>query len=206
MTWVRKKEKKCVMTVLRCLPVKMAHEIFECCIIGIRQVIDALVKPDVPQTVALDFCPNRTITLDPSRIRGGCLLAASRKPWCSCNVRSGSGSSLSQSFRTLVTLLMSLDHSSASRFVASKSTGTCARWRPCCKAYEDTSRTLIEFFFQPSDFTHRAPDTIDAHCCNAVLLNRLAAFDHDWGHFYTIAGHLFRKVDAKRGPTPIGQL
>ena len=51
------------------------------------------------------------------------ILAASRKPWCSCIVRSGSGNSLSQSFRTLVTLLISLDHSSASKFVASKSIG-----------------------------------------------------------------------------------
>ena len=137
--------------VLRCLPVKMAHEIFECCIVGIRQVVDALVKPDVPQTVAIDFCPNRTITLDPSRImesvRGGCLLAASRKPWCSCNVRSGSGSSLSQSFRTLVTLLMSLDHSSASRFVASKSAGTCARWRTYCKSTRTYHAPLSSFSF-----------------------------------------------------------
>jgi hypothetical protein len=58
---------------------------------------------------------------------GACLLAASRNPWCSCIVNSGSGSSLSQSFKTLVTLLMSLDHSSASRFVASRSVGLRVR-------------------------------------------------------------------------------
>jgi hypothetical protein len=109
----------------------MAHEILQGRVVGVWQVIDSFVKPDVPQAIIFNFCLTRqshkpVVASEGGRGRWGqkkCLLAASKKPWCSCIVRSGSGSSLSHSFRTLVTLLMSLDHSSASRFVASRSVG-----------------------------------------------------------------------------------
>jgi hypothetical protein len=48
------------------LPVKMAHEIFKRCVVRVWQVINALVKPDVPQTVIVDFCPYSTVTPDNS--------------------------------------------------------------------------------------------------------------------------------------------
>ena len=184
----------------------MAHEVFQSCVIGIRQVVDSFVEPDVPQTIILDFCSTRPVTrtVITSQKREKYSLAASKKPWCSCIVRSGSGSSLSQSLRTLVTLLMSLDHSSASRFVASKSVGRMSVSIPTCKSHEDRSRAFIEFFFQPSDFTHRPTDPIDAHCGDAVLLNRLTAFDHDGWHLHAVADHLFCEVDAKCGLDPIG--
>jgi|SRR6266446_7573304 len=103
----------------------MAHEIFQGCVVGIWQVIDSFVKPDVSQTIIFNFCLIEPVTQTVVAGHRGekYSLAASKKPWCSCIVRSGSGNSLSQSFRTLVTLLMSLDHSSASKFVVSKSVG-----------------------------------------------------------------------------------
>jgi hypothetical protein len=63
------------------LPVKMAHEIFKRCVVRVWQVINALVKPDVPQTVIVDFCPYPTVTPDNSeRVTNGNSLAASKKP------------------------------------------------------------------------------------------------------------------------------
>jgi hypothetical protein len=103
---------------------------------------------------------------------------------------------------------MSLDHSSASRFVVSKSVGcksvSGVSTRKICE--EGRSRAFVELFFQPCDFAHRPTDPIDAHSRDAVLLNRLAAFNHDGWHFHTVADHLFREVDAKCGLDPIGQL
>lgn len=140
----------------------------------------------------------------------GCLLAASRKPWCSCIVKSGSGSSRSQSFRTLVTLLISPDHSSASRFVVSKSVqGTHVRQLASPRLAQKTirrHRTFIEFILQPRDLAHRPANSIDAHGRDTVLLDRLATFDHDGRHLDTVTRHLIREVDAKRGSDPIGQL
>jgi hypothetical protein len=40
----------------------MAHEIFQGCVVGVRQVIDSFVKPDVPQTIILDLCSTRPVT------------------------------------------------------------------------------------------------------------------------------------------------
>jgi hypothetical protein len=37
----------------------MAHEIFQGCVIGIRQVVDPFVKPDVPQPIIIDLCLTR---------------------------------------------------------------------------------------------------------------------------------------------------
>ena len=74
------------------------------------------------------------------------------------------------------------------------------------RVYEDQSRAFIEFVSQPGDFAHRPTDPIDAHCRDTVLLDSLAAFNHDVWDLYTIAGHLFCEIDAKCRPGPIGEL
>ena len=40
----------------------MADEVFQGSVIGIRQVVDSLVKPDEPQLIILDFCSTRQVT------------------------------------------------------------------------------------------------------------------------------------------------
>jgi hypothetical protein len=44
----------------------MAHEKFQGRVIGVWQVIDSFVKPDVPQTIILNFC-STTRPVTPTR-------------------------------------------------------------------------------------------------------------------------------------------
>ena len=104
----------------------MTHQVLERRVVGIRQGVDTLVQPNVPRPLVLVPWEGRatiSLTRMVRRADDYYSLAASMKSWCWLAVNSGSGSSRSQSLRTLVTLLISDDHSSASRFTDSRSAG-----------------------------------------------------------------------------------
>ncbi len=106
---------------------QVTQEVLQRGVVGIRQLVDALVQPDVPQAVIFNFCiaighaACQFFRAQRSMGKRPHALAASIKPWCRVFVSSGSGSSRSHIFRTLVTLFISPAHSGASKSTASMS-------------------------------------------------------------------------------------
>ena len=198
---------------------QVTQEVLQRGVVGIRQLVDALVQPDVPQAVIFNFCiaighaACQFFRAQGSMGKRPHALAASIKPWCRVFVSSGSGSSRSHIFRTLVTLFISPAHSGASKSTASMSIfestniinrqGNGNRQAVCVSGASKTSkweRTFFEPCAQVRNLACRAADPIDALVHNPVLLDGFTAFSHDWRYLNIVSKHLLCEVDAKRWP------
>lgn len=115
------------------------------------------------------------------------------KPWCRLRVKSGSGSSRNHDLRALVTLLMSDDHSSASRFTASRSINK-SRVR---KLGTSNDRTSVQLFLQLCDLACGSINPIDTLRSDTIFFDSLTTFLNYRRKFDIVSCHLLGQVNPK---------
>ena len=130
---------------------------------------------------------------------------AARKLGCRLDVIRGSGKSRNQVFRTLVTMLISKDHSSASKSTELRSRNE--------KSIEHKSLwpqgmtiTSIQFLLELPHPPQRSFRAVHTFCMYAMFLNCFTALHYNRRHIDIIAGCLFCKVDAKCWLSIVGDL